>query len=386
MSWAKSGSRRRWWLLAVILGVMALHAWLTWSMAALLNEMQPSDAPPGIKPMEATYQNELKLSAPPVAPPAPAVTRQAQRKRPAGTPVAQAASAPPEPEPKPAESASAASAPDVAVAVAEASSEAAPPLDEAEPPVPVAEAASQSGPASGPPFVWPVATRVSYKVQGYFRGEVHGSAKVEWVRQGLDYQVRVNAIIGPSFAPIGSWHLVSAGTITPEGLSPKRFEQVNRLLIRTSPPRTVVFEADKVVLENGERVDRTPNMQDASSQFIQLSYQFIMKPDLLKPGNTIYLPLALPKRVETIAYDVVGEQIIDTPLGKVPTFHVKPRKMTAEGGVLPVEIWFAPGLQYLPVRIMVRGTDVKTYMDLQMERAPEQTVAEADATRPPPSN
>ena len=127
-------------------------------------------------------------------------------------------------------------------------------------------------------------------------------------------------------------------------------------------------------------------MQDASSQFIQLAYQFIMKPEVLKAGNTIYLPLALPKRVETIAYDVVGEQVIDTPIGKVPTFHVKPRKMSAEGGVLPVEIWFAPGLQYLPVRILVHGKDGKSYMDMQMERAPEQTATEADAKAPLPSN
>jgi hypothetical protein len=150
----------------------------------------------------------------------------------------------------------------------------------------------------------------------------------------------------------------------------------------------VVFEDDKVVLETGERVARQANMQDASSQFIQLAYQFIMKPEILKPGNTIHLPLALPKKAETIAYDVVAEQIIDTPIGKVPTFHVRPRKMSAEGGVLPVEIWFAPGLQYLPVRILVHGKDAKSYMDMQMERAPEQTAASeaAGGARTAPSN
>ncbi|RZL00679.1 MAG: DUF3108 domain-containing protein [Rubrivivax sp.] len=382
MSVLKPGARRWCWL-GLILGVVAVHAWLTWSMAALLNDLQSGDAP-GIKPMEATYMSELKLSDPPVLRPSPALLKATPAQGPrSAKPLAPTASAP-ESAPPPADSASAASEPEVATTVAEASSETAP--AEAEPILPVAASASEPSEAAGPPFTWPVATRVSYKVRGYFRGDVYGSAKVEWVRQGLDYQVRVNAIIGPSFAPIGSWHLVSAGTITPAGLSPKRFEQVDRLLIRTSPPRTVVFEEDKVLLESGERVDRQPNMQDASSQFIQLAYQFIMKPEVLKAGNTIYLPLALPKRVETIAYDVVGEQVIDTPIGKVPTFHVKPRKMSAEGGVLPVEIWFAPGLQYLPVRILVHGKDGKSYMDMQMERAPEQTATEAEAKAPLPSN
>ena len=364
---------RRWWLLFIILGVMGLHAWLTWSMAALLNGMQPNDTS-GIKRMEATTMSELKLSDPPVAAPSPAKprgSRKASSQHQAKPPVPTASAPEPTP-PAPDESASAPRLIETGVAVAEASSAPEPAASE---PTPVASSASAPSTAKGPPFVWPLATRVSYKVRGFFRGDVHGNAKVEWVRQDLDYQVRVDTTIGPSFAPIGSWNLISAGTITPEGLSPKRFEQVNRLLIRTSPPRTVVFNEESVVLDSGEQLQRTPGMQDAASQFIQLAYQFIMQPELLRPGNTIYIPLALPKRLETIAYDVIGEQMLETPIGTIPTFHVKPRKMSTEGGVLPVEIWFAPGLQYLPVRILVRAND-KTYMDLQMDRAPEQAPAE----------
>ncbi|MBA4108412.1 MAG: hypothetical protein C0487_02310 [Leptothrix sp. (in: Bacteria)] len=377
------GSRRWWLLLFIILGVMGLHALLTLSMATLLNDMQANDNS-GIKRMEATTMSELKLSDPPVAaPPAPKprASRKASGQRPPRSPSASASA----PEPAPAPPEETASAPEQAedpITVAAASS--APELSASEP-VPLAPSASEPSTAKGPPFVWPLATRVSYKVRGYFRGDVHGQARVEWVRQDMDYQVRVDTTIGPSFAPIGSWNLISAGTITPEGLSPKRFEQVNRLLIKTSPPRTVLFDSQNVVLDSGEKLQRTPGMQDAASQFIQLAYQFIMQPDLLRPGNTIYIPLALPKRVETIAYDVIDEQMLDTPIGTIPTFHVKPRKMSAEGGVLPVEIWFAPGLQYLPVRILVRANE-KTYMDLQMERAPEQAPAEAaSASAPPPS-
>lgn len=364
----QAGSRRWWLLLLIILGVTGLHAWLTWSMAALLNDMQPSNTS-AIKRMEATTMSELKLSDPPVAAPSPTKPRASRKttsKRPPKPP-SPTASAPEPAPPPPEEIASAPEPSEAAVTVAEASSASEPAASE---PVPVVTSASAPS-TSGPPFAWPLATRVSYKVRGYFRGDVHGNARVEWVRQGMDYQVRVDTTIGPSFAPIGSWNLISAGAITPEGLSPKRFEQVNRLLIKTSPPRTVVFNDEDVVLDSGEKLQRTPGMQDAASQFIQLSYQFIMQPDLLRPGNTIYIPLALPKRLETIAYDVIGEQMLDTPVGKIPTFHVKPRKMSTEGGVLPVEIWFAPGLQYLPVRILVRAND-KTYMDLQMERAPEQ--------------
>ena len=372
---------RRWCLLALVLGVVGLHIWLTSSMATLMDRMQPNEASSGITRMEATYVGELKLGDPPVAAPSPAQTpppRQIVRRKKAALP-AQAASAPElEPEPVSPQAQDIASAPNVpeaaASAVAKASSQPAPAASE---PLPAMAATSEATTvAQGPPFVWPLATRVSYKVRGYFRGDVYGHAKVEWVRKGSDYQVRVDATIGPSFAPIGSWNLISAGTISPEGLNPRRFEQVNRLLIRTTPPRTVTFDEQNVVLDSGEKFHRTPGMQDAASQFIQLAYQFIMKPDSLRPGNTIFIPLALPKRLETIAYDVIDEQLLDTPIGQIPTFHVKPRKMSTEGGVLPVEIWFAPGLQYLPVRILVQANE-KTYMDLRMERAPEQSPADA---------
>jgi hypothetical protein len=198
------------------------------------------------------------------------------------------------------------------------------------------------------------------------------------VRQGSNYQVHVDTSLGL----IGSLNMISAGVITPDGLAPNRFEQVNRLLIKTSPPRTVVFEDEEVVLDSGQRFPRTPGMQDGASQFIQLSYQFTMKPELLKAGQVVYLTLALPKRVEKIAYDVMSEQILKTPLGDIPTFHVKPRKMSAEGGVLPVEIWFAPSLQYLPVRIVVRVDD-KTHMNWEMDRAPEQTARDPESATPP---
>ena len=43
----------------------------------------------------------------------------------------------------------------------------------------------------------------------------------------------------------------------------------------------------------------------------------------------------------------------------------------ARAGDYTAEIWVAPSLQYLPVRILVRQ-DAETFIDLQIERLPEQ--------------
>jgi hypothetical protein len=315
--------------------------------------------------------SEVRLSKPP-APPAPAKVapppaRPSPKKRSKPRPV-EAASAPEEVASAPQEQ-------DHLTVVAEAASE--PEAGASTPTVPPAEAASTpAAPAAepgGPPFIWPKATRVTYAMEGNYRGPIYGQASVEWVRQEMRYQVRIEASVGPSFAPLGSWKLISEGDIKPEGLSPNRYQNTDRLLFKSRAPRTIEFESEEVVLPSGTRVARLPGMQDPASQFIQLAYRFIMNPSLLQVGNTIEMPLVWLKRTETLAYDVINEETLKTPMGEMETFHVKPRNLKAESGnTISAEIWFAPGLQYLPIRILTRLDD-QTFMDMRMDRAPQQT-------------
>lgn len=384
MSFVRSGTRR-WWLLAIAAIVVLLHMWLTSSMSDMLHTLRPGESS-SIQRMEAAYVSQLKLSAPPVvAPTAPAPRpKAARRAKKAPRPPAKRASAP---EPAPSQAELADSQADAASAVV---AEVTPIAELAPPPASAVTAASEPSPSStaqtppGPAFVWPLATRVSYKLHGFWRGDIYGTSKVEWVRQDLRYQVRLDA----SFGPLGSMNFISEGDITPEGLAPRRFEQINRLLIKTSPPRSVTFEENDVVLDSGERVKRLPLTQDGASVLIQLAYQFMLRPGLLSPGNTVEIPLASAKRLQVIAFDVVKEEVLDTPIGKVPTFHVKPRRMDTSGDTLAMEVWLAPGLQYLPVRIAFQGKRGReeVSMDMQMDRAPEQNAAPTPAPTPSSTN
>ncbi|MES2088949.1 MAG: DUF3108 domain-containing protein [Pseudomonadota bacterium] len=376
MSFVHSGTRR-WWLLAIAAIVVLLHMWLTSSMSDMLHTLRPGDSS-SIQRMEAAYVSQLKLSAPPVVAPTAPVPRPkaARRAKKAPRPPAKRASAP---EPAPSQAELADSQADAASAVvAEVTASA---VTAASAPSTPSTASSTAQTPPGPAFVWPLATRVSYKLHGFWRGDIYGTSKVEWVRQDLRYQVRLDA----SFGPLGSMNFISEGDITPEGLAPRRFEQINRLLIKTSPPRSVTFEENDVVLDSGERVKRLPLTQDGASVLIQLAYQFMLRPGLLSPGNTVEIPLASAKKLQVIAFDVIKEEVLDTPIGKVPTFHVKPRKMDTTGGTLAMEVWFAPGLQYLPVRISFQGRRDKedVSMDMQMDRAPEQNAAPTEASSSP---
>jgi hypothetical protein len=235
-----------------------------------------------------------------------------------------------------------------------------------------AQAAAPAAQAAVPAaFEWPPSTRLSYRLSGNYRGPVEGQAQVEWLRAGTRYQVHMDVSIGPSFAPLMSRRVASEGEITPEGLRPSRYDEETRILLR-EPRRLVIFlDADRVRLPGGSELRRPAGVQDSASQFVQLTWLFTTRPALLQPGVAISLPLALPRRVQDWVYEVQEPELLSTPAGEVLGLHVKPRREAVRSGDLAAEMWVAPSLQYLPVRIVIRQ-DEETYVDLVIERLPLQ--------------
>lgn len=372
--------RLQWCLLVAL--VLAVHAI---AMRWLAHELVTLDTRPAgtMQRMQAAYVRELRPEPPAAAPPpVRRAPRPAARKRPLQATAPASA-------PAPAESASA--PPAEASAVASAASEAAalpepaasmPAVAAAGPPAAaeaasaVAEAASALAAEPAPPadsFAWPASTRIRYVLTGQFRGEIHGSAEVQWLRQGERYQVHLEAVIGPRIAPLGSRRMSSEGRTTAQGLQPERYEQETRMLLSEPRQLRMAFDASSITLANGTRVLRTPGMdeaQDTASQFVQLVWLFRSQPQRLAVGQSVEFTLAFPRRVQRWTYDVVERTSVPTPAGDVEAFHVKPPR-DATGGDWTTEMWFAPALQYLPVRLLIRQ-DAQTYVDLAMEGLPEQ--------------
>jgi hypothetical protein len=243
------------------------------------------------------------------------------------------------------------------------------------PDVPTSVAASAeraSAPASGAAanFEWPSSTRMSYELNGYYRGDVKGSAQVEWIRDGSHYQVHVDLVVGPSMAPIVTRLSSSDGEITADGLKPRRYDEETKVLMGARTRRSVIFEPNGVTLANGERRDNIRGLQDGASQFVQLSYVFSTQPSLLHVGGSVNMPLALPRKVDVWVYDVVDQEPVTTPFGTLMGVHLKPRRTDDKAGSITAEIWFAPQLRYLPVRIRF-DQDGESYLDLTISKPPE---------------
>jgi len=330
--------------------------------------------------MEVAYVREMELSAPPVVAPVapPPVAAAAKPKRPKAPTPASAPQPRIEPPPETAEPAlAAASAPDATASAAlasaaQAASEAETSAAASSPAEAVASATPPASAASGAAaFEWPVSTRVSYTLTGNYRGEVQGSAQVEWIRVGSHYQVHLDFIVGPTFAPVVQRRMTSDGEISAQGLQPGRYDEETKVMFGNWRRRSIRFEDETVLLSNGQRRARIPGVQDTASQFIQLTYLFSANPELLKVGNTVDIPLALAHRVDIWTYDVVAEDTIDTSFGPLQAFHLKPRRPPdSVGNTLTVEMWFAPRMRYLPARLYVTQ-DAQTYADLVIDRRPE---------------
>lgn len=236
------------------------------------------------------------------------------------------------------------------------------------PPVALPAAAATAVPAASAAvaaFDWPPSTRLSYTLSGDYRGPVQGSARVEWLRSGLRYQVRLEA----QAALILTRRTTSEGELTERGLVPQRFEGEQSVLLRTKRWRQQ-FLSDRVVLADGSEVPMQAGAQDEASQFVQLTWLFTTQPQLLRVGQSVDIPLVVNSRLDRWTYDITEQQTLQLPFGPVETFHLKSRR-EAKGSDLTPEIWIAPSLQYLPVRILLRqGT--AGHVDLLLERPPLQ--------------
>jgi hypothetical protein len=206
---------------------------------------------------------------------------------------------------------------------------------------------------------WPPSTRLGYQLRGYFRGDLYGNARVQWQRQGDQYQAQVAVNVGLFM----DMRLTSQGRITPTQLWPISYQEDRR-----RKPRLVRMGEQDVVLDNGTHVQRPPGLQDTASLFVQLSQDFATGRRRLVVGEVIEVTLARPGAVEAWTYDVASLDTLSTGLGTVQAYHLKPRPQATTRSGVAVEMWFSPALSHQPVRIRLT-LHPDTWLDLTLESA-----------------
>jgi hypothetical protein len=191
----------------------------------------------------------------------------------------------------------------------------------------------------------PGSARLNYQLTGRARGfEYSASGQLDWQHDGLRYQARlsISGLLLPSRSQS------SVGEIGPEGLSPRRYSDRARgeLAVHFQPELgRISFSA------NSPPVAWQAGAQDRLSVTLQLAALLAGEPGHFKPGATVSVLTASSRNVEPWDFSVIGSESLSLPMGTQPALHL--RRAARHPYDQTIDLWFAPALGYLPVRILL---------------------------------
>jgi hypothetical protein len=231
--------------------------------------------------------------------------------------------------------------------------------------IPLAQAPAEPSPSTGapapplPPARAPGSTQLTYDVSGSIRG-------VGYTAQGtLDWTVndgRYDARMSVRMPLIGSRVQTSTGRLGPAGLQPERFADKAR------SERAAHFEPEQQRIRfsnNAPEAALQPGAQDRLSVFLQLASRFNAAPQ--PAGQVIELQVAGTGDADVWRFLVGEETMLNLPAGELRT-----RRLVREAPGprdTQVEMWLAPALDHLPVRIRLTQAS-GDQVDQQLSRLP----------------
>jgi hypothetical protein len=143
--------------------------------------------------------------------------------------------------------------------------------------------------------------------------------------------------------------MVSQGEVSDTGLLPRSYEEQS-----PGSLRRLTFDGVAIHFADGGATRQPEGLQDTASQFVELTHRFSTGRQVLAVGAAVPVWLARPTALHVWTYDIVALETLQLPaFGAVDAFHLVPRPVANPRGPISAEMWFAPSLQYLPVRIKI---------------------------------
>jgi len=208
-----------------------------------------------------------------------------------------------------------------------------------------------------PPVRLPPPTRLIFDVSGQAKKFAYSArAELLWQHDGSRYQARqeVSAFL------VGSRSQNSVGQISAQGLLPERFSD------RARSEQAAHFDYTKgrvTFSANTPEAPVGPGAQDRLSVFIQLGALLAADPGRFVPGTQVTLTAVSARSADRWTFSVEAPETLDLPAGATATLKLQrlPRKDYDQ----KAELWVAPALGYLPVRIRLTQAN-GDFADLQL--------------------
>jgi hypothetical protein len=203
--------------------------------------------------------------------------------------------------------------------------------------------------------VWPGSKVLTYQLE-INSFPLPARAELRWRHDGAQYEASL------ALQSLISITRSSKGAITPLGLEPLRYGEK----ITARGETAVHFQRDKGIVSfsnNKPSAVLLAGMQDEVSVFFQVAAMLGGSPQQFVAGTEIPLQTAESRAVRAMVFVVGKSEVVDLPGGRVPTTYLSHTEPPAYEGAKSSkgEIWAAPGLDYLPVRIRITEPSGTTY-------------------------
>ena len=198
-------------------------------------------------------------------------------------------------------------------------------------------------------FKAPDSAFLKYQVQGQAKGfNYWATAELNWAQNGKDYEARLEV----SALFLGSRVQTSKGTLGAEGLMPIRFGD------KTRSELAAHFQRDKGIISFSANSPDAPLLkgaQDRLSVVLQLSSLLAADPTRFPPGTMLSFQTVSQREAEVWQFLVEKEDMLQLPFGEINAIKLnrKPRREFDQ----QIELWFAPTLGYLPVRLRITNAN-----------------------------
>ncbi|MBC7453600.1 MAG: DUF3108 domain-containing protein [Massilia sp.] len=351
--------------LAICAAAVLLHVWGLWWVLPQLGKASASAAAQQKAPIEARL---LSVAAPfdpvplaraePIKPVRPVALAKRRPQRPAAPVVVQASAAAPSGEsaaPAPAEDSAGASLSEADVVQPSEAGAPVPVLSDAEP------AAAPVAPMPVEPVTVPPASARRYKVNVPPSAQIvldverrdadgllwHGEAAMAWTLLGERYTMKVSAGIRLLIARVNLLVLESEGTTGESGFAPTLMTEQRRGRALTA---THFNARDKLITFSASTASFAllPGAQDKATVPLQLAA--IARGDSTQLDGGIEILVGEDKDASVYRFVVLGQDLLDTGLGKVATWHLS-RPPRAGAYSARLDIWLAPSHGWYPVQI-----------------------------------
>lgn len=208
---------------------------------------------------------------------------------------------------------------------------------------------------------WPAAWQ--YRLQAQISGlRFNINARMEWAVHQDRYQSKLRY----SVPLLGHRTQTSEGLWTPSGLLPLVF---NESTTRRQTELAFDWEAKRVSRNQEPHIQSlATGAQDPLSVFFETGIQLAQLPPGQKPPPSITVHVVGLRRAEDWTFHLMGTENLDLPAGQIEALHWQ-RPASADDKGVYADIWFAPALGYLPVRIRL-SQDNGDVLDQQLSVLP----------------